>query len=361
MKHRSPDSKRAFTLIELLVVIAIIALLVAILVPSLADARRAARLSVCNSNYKQFGIAVANYATDFNDRIASFTWRANVVNTDWTGATTSQTQAAADQAVDILRRRGGRTDISQITNWIPNVLYTHLVLNDYLQQRLPEPMVACPEDRKRQSWQKALQQGGHAAFLALPASERPTAGDSNSLKRWPYSASYNFVPAAWAPDQQFRRSSQTIDTVDQDGNAHYLFNVPAPIGTGPNAKLQFYGERRMFDVRYPSSKVSVYDSYDRHTSKRKQLYFMYPEAKQNVLFFDTSVRLLETGKGNKGFKPNSPLSTGWSNITYDPDPWEEPNRRGYFAPDPVVGYYRWTRAGLGGVDVGSNEIPGHAP
>ena len=79
MKHRSPDSKRAFTLIELLVVIAIIALLVAILVPSLADARRAARLSVCNSNYKQFGIAVANYATDFNDRIASFTWRANVV------------------------------------------------------------------------------------------------------------------------------------------------------------------------------------------------------------------------------------------------------------------------------------------
>ena len=94
MKHRSPDSKRAFTLIELLVVIAIIALLVAILVPSLADARRAARLSVCNSNYKQFGIAVANYATDFNDRIASFTWRANVVNTDWTGATTSQTQAA---------------------------------------------------------------------------------------------------------------------------------------------------------------------------------------------------------------------------------------------------------------------------
>lgn len=56
----------AFTLIELLVVVSIIALLLAVLAPSLARARNESKASVCRSNLHQLGLTV-NYYTQDND------------------------------------------------------------------------------------------------------------------------------------------------------------------------------------------------------------------------------------------------------------------------------------------------------
>jgi len=57
-------SRSAFTLIEVLVVVAIIALLVAILIPSLKKARGQAMDAVCLSNLRQMGLALNTYSAD---------------------------------------------------------------------------------------------------------------------------------------------------------------------------------------------------------------------------------------------------------------------------------------------------------
>ncbi len=64
-----PTPRRAFTLIEVLVVVAIIAMLVAILIPSLSKTQKLARSTVCTSNIRQFGIALSTYGAEQRDYV----------------------------------------------------------------------------------------------------------------------------------------------------------------------------------------------------------------------------------------------------------------------------------------------------
>jgi len=74
MQHHSPQPnhrRQAFTLIELLVVISIIALLIAILLPALGQARASARKILCATNLKQVGLVQFLYIDDYKNWVVA--------------------------------------------------------------------------------------------------------------------------------------------------------------------------------------------------------------------------------------------------------------------------------------------------
>ena len=326
--------RSGFTLIELLVVIAIIALLIGILLPALGAARKVARQAICLAHLSQLSVAHTGYWRDFKERMASFTWEPGKtymeadpdirVGGSWT-------HAAANQALHIVRRRASLTNTSlpPFSDRLPHRHFSHLILNEYLSAVLPEYSMACPEDKVLLFWQKN--------FKPQITDFIPNDYGSPFGKFWPFSSSYQIIPAAWSPDQ-----GNTVRQYPQD---HNLFWVNGN-----------WGRRRSSEIQYPGNKVLVFEFITRHETK-KPLYHAYPQARVPMMLCDGSVSVRRTGDANPGFDPWAPTGNNATDYQYNPSILgvEPPTASGAVF-DTVYGYYRWTRGGLKGVDYGGKEI-----
>jgi len=341
---------RAFTLIELLVVIMIIVLLIGLLLPAVAKARGAARQSLCLGRTEQMGVATHSYASDYLDKIFSFTVNQKSADRLNYPDLISQAQAGDDlagasaQAIDILRRRtsreSGAEHFEPINLWIPNVLYTHLVLQDYLDQRLPAKLVVCPEDRVRLEWHD-----WHTFDIDGFAPSQPPVGGDPANYRWPYSSSYQIVPASYSPDSTRNGATCVVQAGD---TSHYA--LASTNQANPNGWL---GRRKLTEVQFPSKKVQMNEDIGRHT--KQWMLYAVDGCNFNTLFFDQHSRGVASTDVLPGFRPDAPRSPFASVFPYTGSPWE--------APFPVAGTQvtlkcRWTRGGLQGVDIATSITRG---
>src|SRR4051794_16557853 len=69
MKQPTKYRYCAFTLVELLVAVGIIGLLSAILLPAIAEVRATSRRTICQSNLRQWALAVRMYADAHHGRL----------------------------------------------------------------------------------------------------------------------------------------------------------------------------------------------------------------------------------------------------------------------------------------------------
>ncbi|MCW5754593.1 MAG: hypothetical protein KIT24_07805 [Phycisphaeraceae bacterium] len=339
------DIRRGVVLVDLLAISVAMALGGSLLVPILQQARMSARDARNMSQMSQAGRAVVSYSVEYQDRIATFSWRAgnpqgaHTIYEDLRRQSTNATaaEAASAQAIDILRRRVMREDLAPVRDWLPHVNAWPLVLTDYLASRLPDEMFVSPYDVHRLAWQE---QAGRRFDAGAFAPHQPEPSPANAVM--PFSSSYSFTTSGF----DFAGSSRTLPPGSRlrlgEGWDRYV--VPS------TARL---GDLRYHQVQFPSGKAMFVDTFDR--SKPRWSMHSDPHATVMMTQYDGSVMRRPGGEVNPGWDPWRPETDATTVMRFSPRPWEGVHAEGEAREQFLRGGVMWTRGGLQGVDIDHAE------
>jgi hypothetical protein len=354
------ETRRAFALRDLTTLTALAGLAAALFVPLAVQAGGQSRMSVCMSRLKSIGASTARYGLDFQDRLAALQGTPGRtvrygnpglgIQVTYSNNTAGDTQSVSNQAVDIIRRRSNRSDIQPIENFLASINFSHLAIVEHEQESLPSARWACPEDSTLLTWQSDPLNYNN---LGVPAPGGPGALQ-NGDKRWPYISSYQRGGYTWSAD----RPSEATSSWNFTSASMYT-----SLG-GFTRDVSNFGNRRLSQIRFPSTKVYLWDRGARHFTPTA-VYWNFADTKQPMLFFDGGVintRTTRTGSTLRGWdwqRPNNPNTT-WSyryqiesrNQEWQPGfPNGQPRGNATFS----AAHFATTREGLSGTDL---PIPG---
>jgi hypothetical protein len=331
---------RGFVMVDLAAVMVVAAVVIALLVLASSNQRRLARLGDDVAHLKEIGAGSGQYVSDNADQFWTYTWRHGVTyQTTYPDLnnTPDDLWAAANQAVYLLRTRGGRTDpLFPVIGgaWIPHISFNFLILADYLDKKLPWTSIISSEDRERQKWANDPACFDRGCFL--PCQPDPS---TPANLRYPYGGSY-LTPTC------FYDQSPVGSRLYQSGAYNLYYYISSGTVLAP---------AHLSDVAYPSQKVIAHDQNARHFGARKP-YCTHDEARLPLLMVDGSVPIRNAGESNPGWDPNNPNNTGaHTTLSYSsPQCWEPPSLNP--AGDVVIGRFRYTRRGVLGRDFGGPEV-----
>lgn len=346
--------RRGFCLRELGVLTTASVIGLALLAPLAVHAGGQSRMSICMSRLKSISMSTARYGLDHQDRLAALQGRPGQrvtypnpglnITVNYSNSTNGDFSSVADQAIDIIRRRGNRNDISRF-DFVASQNFSHLALVEYDQEPLPSARWACPEDATLLTWQSNPLNFNN---LGVPAPVNPGIL-SNSDKRWPYISSYQRGTHVWSANRA------TAGT-----QAWFYANATQLQSSGGfTTDRSAYGQRRLSEVAFPSAKVYMWDRGSRHFTPTA-VFWNFAQTKQPMLFFDGATRTIRTGATDRGWDWLQPNNRGasWS-YTYSISTRNEEWQPGFPSGNPRgtatmnAAHFATTREGLAGRDLPS--------